>query len=40
MLNKFKIPAALFGNGFLWFFLPLDMDMITIVGKGIKLSSK
>jgi hypothetical protein len=38
-LNHFKIPIVLFGGGFLWFFLPLDLDLITIVGKGIRLNS-
>lgn len=36
MLNKFKIPAVIFGMGFLGIFLPLNLDIINIVGRGIK----
>jgi 2-acylglycerol O-acyltransferase 2 len=35
-LNKLKIPGVIFGGGFLWLYLPLNVDLITIVGKGIK----
>lgn len=36
MLNKIKLPGVLFGMGFLWLFYPLNMDSVTIVGKGIR----
>lgn len=35
-LNKLKIPSVIFGFGFLWIFLPLNVDLITIFGKGIR----
>lgn len=35
-LNKIKMPGVVFGMGFLWLFLPFNIDMIQIVGKGIK----
>lgn len=35
LLNKLKIPAVLFGMGFLWLYLPIDLDIINIVGRGI-----
>lgn len=36
MFNKLKMPGVLFGMGFLWLFYPLNMDSVTIVGKGIR----
>ena len=30
------MPGVVFGMGFLWLFLPFNIDMIQIVGKGIK----
>jgi putative effector of murein hydrolase LrgA (UPF0299 family) len=38
MMNKLKVPGVVFGMGFLWLYLPLNLDIITIVGKGIKRS--
>lgn len=35
-MNKFKIPTVLFAGGFLNFFFPLDVDYLTVVGKGIR----
>ena len=35
-LNKLKFPAVVFGGGFLNFYIPLNLKIITIVGKGIK----
>lgn len=34
-LNKIKMPGVVFGKGFLWLFLPFNIDMIQIIGKGI-----
>lgn len=36
LMNKIKMPSVLFGGGFLWVFIPPSLDMVTIVGKGIR----
>ena len=35
-LTKFKIPAVFFGGGFLQVFFPFNVDIVTVIGKGIK----
>ena len=35
-LNKLKIPSVIFWGGFLQIFFPIDVDFVTIVGKGIQ----
>lgn len=35
-INRLKVPAVLFGMGFLWLYLPLNLEIANIVGKGIK----
>lgn len=34
-MTKFKIPSVIFGMGFLWLYLPLNLELITVVGRGI-----
>ena len=35
-LSKLKIPAIIFGGGFLQIFFPFNVDYVTVVGKGIR----
>ena len=35
-LTKIKIPAIFFGGGFLQVFFPFNVDIVTVVGKGIR----
>ena len=30
-----KLPGVIFGGGFLWVFLPLNLEMVIIVGRGL-----
>lgn len=35
-LNKIKLPAVFFFGGLFQIFFPIGMEMVTIVGKGIR----
>jgi hypothetical protein len=35
-LNKFKLPSVVFWGGFFEIFLPLNIDYVSVVGRGLK----
>ena len=35
-INKIKIPAAYWYGGYLQLFFPINLEFVTIVGKGIR----
>ena len=38
-LTKYKIAIKFFGGGFLQVFFPFNVDLVTVVGKGIRRHS-
>jgi hypothetical protein len=35
-LNQIKLPGVIYGGGFLQWFFPFHIDLVTVVGKGLK----